>query len=301
MSKPSAGPIASKILKSLSEQRNKAVDAATLRAGRKRAEEAQKSAISPQELARTAQKFPAHATYIYVQNQSAIMSEQVTELPEMEPFVDAISEAQDEYMPSWPPMSPISQSCFFCWSTYDLKVGAGQETLGQVILSIAAECGVHPSMVALMQALQDSRMGLYRVLEQRDGRARLQDLIGGAPFTAECPSGYSGRAGELWYTRVLPPPAPATDHVLFTSPYVLLQPGVSQWMAYLERALATVSGATGKRALEQHFKWGPSPRYWMEFIFEGYVNHNSGAIFLKGLPDVAESRPCSPSYKGRRS
>jgi hypothetical protein len=31
-------------------------------------------------------------------------------------------------------------------------------------------------------------------------------------------------------------------------------------------------------------------------VFEGYVNHQPGAIFLEGLPDVPESRPHSPEY-----
>jgi hypothetical protein len=39
-----------------------------------------------------------------------------------------------------------------------------------------------------------------------------------------------------------------------------------------------------------------STQYWAEFVFEGYVNHRPGAIFLKGLPDVPESRPHSREY-----
>jgi hypothetical protein len=45
-------------------------------------------------------------------------------------------------------------------------------------------------------------------------------------------------------------------------------------------------------------KWGTSRRYWTEFVFEGYVNHRPGAIFLKGLPDLPESRPHSREYIG---
>jgi hypothetical protein len=48
--------------------------------------------------------------------------------------------------------------------------------------------------------------------------------------------------------------------------------------------------------LERHLKWGTSRRYWPEFVFEGYVNHQAGAIFLKGLPDNPESRPHSNEY-----
>jgi hypothetical protein len=38
---------------------------------------------------------------------------------------------------------------------------------------------------------------------------------------------------------------------------------------------------------------GPARHYWSEFVFEAYVNHCSDVIFLKGLPEVRESRPHS--------
>jgi hypothetical protein len=115
--------------------------------------------------------------------------------------------------------------------------------------------------------------------------------------TAVCASGYSGRVGELWFTRVLPPPLTGADHVVFTSPYVLTSPDVAAWTAYLDRVASRKSAGTRAEALEQHFKWGPNRRYWLEFVFEAYSRHESGAIFLHGLPDVAESRPHSPSYR----
>ena len=40
-------------------------------------------------------------------------------------------------------------------------------------------------------------------------------------------------------------------------------------------------------------KFGLQTNYWPEYVFEGYVNHKSDVIFLRGLPDVAESRPHS--------
>jgi hypothetical protein len=114
---------------------------------------------------------------------------------------------------------------------------------------------------------------------------------------AVCASGYSGRVGELWFTRVLPPPLTSADHVVFTSPYVLTAPDVAAWTTYLDRVASKKPAGTRAETLEHHFKWGPNPRYWLEFVFEAYSRHESGAIFLHGLPDVAESRPHSPSYR----
>ena len=46
-------------------------------------------------------------------------------------------------------------------------------------------------------------------------------------------------------------------------------------------------------AYEHHMKFGLARDYWTEFVFEAYVNHRSDVNFLKGLPDVPESRPHS--------
>jgi hypothetical protein len=42
---------------------------------------------------------------------------------------------------------------------------------------------------------------------------------------------------------------------------------------------------------ERQMKYGPTRTY--DFVFEGYVNHRTEAIYLAGLPDVPESRPHS--------
>src|SRR5882724_8279420 len=45
-------------------------------------------------------------------------------------------------------------------------------------------------------------------------------------------------------TRVLPPPLPGTDHVVFTSPYVLIAPDVAVWTAYLGRVASKKPAGT---------------------------------------------------------
>ena len=40
-------------------------------------------------------------------------------------------------------------------------------------------------------------------------------------------------------------------------------------------------------------KYGLKLNYWNEYIFEAYAGHESSAVFLRGLPDVDESRPLS--------
>jgi len=83
------------------------------------------------------------------------------------------------------------------------------------------------------------------------------------------------------------------------TPHILRVPGQSGWLALFARN-GIRSGEVGfEQRLNQFLKFGPKPRYWSELIFEGYSSHNSGAIFLHGLPDVPESRPHSGCYPER--
>ena len=93
---------------------------------------------------------------------------------------------------------------------------------------------------------------------------------------------------------MLPPPAPGiAEHVVFTTPYVLLTPGLLEWRAYFTGVLSGTPKHAQLDAYESHMKYGPARRYWNEFVFEGYVNHQKEAIFLAGLPDIPVSRPHS--------
>ena len=103
--------------------------------------------------------------------------------------------------------------------------------------------------------------------------------------------GYDGKQGELWYARVLPPPlGPQREHVVFTTPYILLKQGPRDWLAYFSRALPAAASAGDYRL---HMKFGPARDYWNEFVFEAYVNYRTEAIFLTGVPDLPAPRPHS--------
>ena len=95
--------------------------------GRAYAEELQRTVVSKEDVAGF---HPAHAAYVYAQNQVSVMSEQLTALPEMAPFADIVSKAEDLYMPSGPPISPLTTSYFTCWAFFDACVGPTLETIG---------------------------------------------------------------------------------------------------------------------------------------------------------------------------
>jgi hypothetical protein len=225
---------------------------------------------------------PAHAAYVYTQNQVSVMSEHLTALKEMAPFAEVISRAEDIYMPSAPPMSPLTTSYFTCWGFFDACAGAANETIGTTVVEFGAAFGIHSELLRLIRLMQDSRMGIYIHKGRKDNLAVLEDLVTGATCSAVVPSGYRGKEGELWYVRILPPPIPgSSEHVVFTTPYILLQPGPHDWLAYFCRAFPQTVRVED---YERHMKYGPTREYWNDFVFEAYVNHRTEAIYLAGLP-----------------
>jgi hypothetical protein len=274
--------------------RGKVVDLGSVIAGRAAAEELQKTVVTKEDLAGF---HPVHAAYVYAQNQVSVMSEQLTALREMAPLADIISKAEDLYGPSGPPISPLTTSYFTCWAFFDACVGPANETIGNIVLELGAAFGMHAELLRLIRLMQESRMGLYVQEGAENGLVALRDVVTGAVCGAISPAGYRGRRGELWYARVLPPPIPGgVEHVVFTTPYVVLHPGLRGWQEYFRRTLPKAPQQVHLDAYERHMKYGPTRMYWNDFVFEGYVNHRTEVIYLAGLPDVPESRPHSEVY-----
>lgn len=291
-------PIAKKVVAQMKRQAGgRVVNRKEVISGRAMAEELQRTVISPQ---RPAGLHPAHAPYVYAQNQLSVMSETLTVMDAMSPFVDIVSEAEDLYMPSAPPMSPLTASYFTCWALFDACFGPANETIGTTILEVGAAFGMHVELLRVIRMMQQSRMGVYCHEGTEGSLAVLRDLATGALCRCVVPAGYVGRKGELWYARVLPPPFHGgSEHVVFTTPYILLSPRLPEWLAYIDRVLPQAPQQARIDACERHMKYGPSRSYWNEFVFEGYVNYCAEAIFLAGLPDVPESRPQSDAYNPR--
>jgi hypothetical protein len=154
-----------------------------------------------------------------------------------------------------------------------------------------------PLFVGVLELLVESSLGLHVHAGATSGRIQLRELVTDEPRTCVCPAGYDGAPGELWLARVLPPTSAAChEHVVVTTPYVIVNPGVEAWRTYLARTLAN----TGKRDNIDAYR-GLMKRDWSEYVFEAYASHRTEAIFLLGLPDVPESRPHSRVNAKRES
>ena len=84
---------------------------------------------------------PLHAVYAYAQNKLSAIVEDVAQLPMCAELADAYSSAEEEYLPSGPPMSPLTRSYFFCWAVFDSHVGEDRETFATVAIDLCRRLG----------------------------------------------------------------------------------------------------------------------------------------------------------------
>ncbi len=196
-------PIADKLLRKMKRyDREKVVDLDAVRIGKKHAEDLQKTVATREDLAK---HHPAHALYVYAQNQTSVMSEQLTMLKELERFANIITKAEDEYLPSGPPMSPLTPSFFTCWAFFDACGGLAEETVGSIAMAVGSKFGMHDELLRVIGLMQASRMGVYTHEGVENDMVVLREMVTERVLKAICPSGYLGRKGELWYARVLQP------------------------------------------------------------------------------------------------
>ena len=239
---------------------------------------------------------PLHAAYIAAQNFTGFFMEEVTKFPEFDSYWKIYGPAQKEYMPSGPPISPLTKSYFTTWAFFDVRFGPDGETIGTCLLDVADLAGMDPFMAETVRCFQGSRMGIYEHGRIEDGRCRLRELVTDDEFTCHVASGYRGKPEELWYVRRCPPLLDLVDyHGVFTTPYVLIGATKTDWTAYLKKSVLGAAD-TGK-ALHEFLKFGKAAKSrkpdesWNEFVFQAYHHHQSDAIFLTGLPDVKGSLP----------
>ncbi len=234
---------------------------------------------------------PVHAAYVFVQNITSLFAEWVSRMPEMKAFARIAGTAEDEYIPDGPPISPLTRSFFTAWAFYDLRFD-GTDTLASCLVEASDVVGMNPDQLDALKKLSGSRMGVYEHAGADGPHARLRELVTNAEFTCHCPSGYRGRVGELWYARLLPPLLPdlARYHVVFTTPYILIESSKDDWTQFFARSLSQ-PGSGKPVGLHSFMKHGSDPNYWNEFVFRAYHHHQGDAIFLAGIPDLPATLP----------
>ena len=296
------GSVSDKIAKKfISSRGSKVVDLASWREGRKMALEAGFGDEGPVP-GKFADHDPCHALYALAQNVASLMAEAISGMREAKSYVRIVDNAEDEYMPSGPPMSPLTVSYFTMWALFDVRFGSSRETMGRCILRIAPEFDCPTWLIDAVERMQQSRMGLF-VHCGSDGEGVLLREVGTREIVScAVPAGYAGSEEQVWFVRVLPPPHQlCRRHIVFNTPYVIRDYPESAFVDYLERELARMM-ATKKppRTDDAHghlMKYGPEPNHWNEYIHCAYSGHRHEAIFLTGIPDIRQSLPHASAYR----
>jgi hypothetical protein len=211
----------------------------------------------------------------------------------MKSWAKVVGTAEEEYMPTGPPMSPLTGSFFTTWAFYDLKIGRGPDTLGRCLIDANDVVQMNSEQLDALKQLCDSRMGIYEHVGTDGPHVRLRELITGDEFACHVASGYRGRGGELWYVRLLPPLVPdlATYHIAFTTPYILTRTSRDDWAVFLRRTMLPFRVEDERAGLHRLLKDGPDPNYWNEYVLKAYHHHQPDAIFLAGIPDLKDTLP----------
>ena len=238
---------------------------------------------------------PCHAIYAMGQNIASLMAESISGMREAKGYVRIAGDAEDQYMPGGPPMSPLTVSYFTMWALFDVQFGSSRETMGSCILRTAREFDWPPWLLDAIERMQQSRMGFY-VHCGRDGEGVLLREAGMREIiSCKVPAGYIGSKGQIWFVRVLPPPnALCRHHIVFNTPYVIEAYAERAFIDYLERELARMKAKKPFKTDDAHvhlMKFGPDPNHWNEYIFCAYSGHQNEAVFLTGIPDNPQSLP----------
>ena len=289
------GSVADKIAKKiLSFRGSKVVDLAAWREGREMALEAGFGDEDPA-LGKLAGHDPCHAPYIMGQNFASFMAESISGMREAKGYVRTVGDAEDEYLPGGPPMSPLTTSHFTMWALFDVRFGSSRETMGSCILRIAPEFDSPSWLTDTIERMQQSRMGFYVHCGSEGDGVLLREVGTREIVSCTVPAGYIGSAGQIWFVRVLPPPHRlCRHHIVFTTPYVIRDYPERAFVDYLERELARMKEKKPSGTDDAHgsvMKYGPDPNHWNEYIFCAYSDFQHEAIFLTGIPDIPQSLP----------
>jgi hypothetical protein len=308
--KPNQRPISKRVIAGLKKTKNqKVIDLSVFKEARIYVKGLQKNVLSQEDMAKYD---PLHAVYIHAQNRISTFAEQLGELPVLTELTNAYADAEDLYLPSGPPMSPLTASYFTCWGLFDLCIGIQKETFGTIAIDVCKYLKVDPRLIQLFECMQKSRMGFYVHKGTLDKYVLLEELITRKKIKAIVPSGYVGEYNQIWFARIMPEPFPELNYeysVVFTTPYVITEmrgdeflfSTEARWLNFFERTLELEKTGTRDKndSYEILMKYGLDRHFWNEYIFEGYVNHTHEMIILAGFPDIPLSRPHSRESEKR--
>ena len=195
-------------------------------------------------------------------------------------------------MPSFPPMSPLSNSYYTFWAFCDLKFGKDKETMGTILYDLGLVFNFVDLATKALNNMNNSYMGFYRHLGIENNLIVLEEFFTEKTFYCTSPSNYEGKKDEIWYIRLVPNLDTVYNYSIpMTTPYVLLNSSLKDWYKFFERQGITKENYGIKNRYYNFLKTHRDLKYWHNYIMDGYSNYSPNSIFLSGIPDIEKSLP----------
>jgi hypothetical protein len=235
---------------------------------------------------------PSFHAYAAALNAANEFASQALDVLELIPFNNRLADIQEEYMPSYPPMSPVTSAFFAGWMVLDARDALTGLTLGELLVHSLGHTGKFDHLRKAMVALNNSFCSFYEVTAVDDNGATLWDIAGEQEIQCWNSSGYPGRPGEIWYVRLAPPFAGGCHRsVTLHTPCVFKEGNRRVWEGFFQRHLG--SEGAGGRSLRDYLKYGKSLPYWLEFVLQAFWGYTGNMIEVAGVPDDPASLPHS--------
>jgi hypothetical protein len=97
---------------------------------------------------------------------------------ELVPFNDKLADIQDEYAPSYPPMSPVTSAFFAAWMALDAHDPLTGKTLGELFADYLKARSELEFLQKALSVLNDSHCAFYEVSGVDGDGVRLWDIAG---------------------------------------------------------------------------------------------------------------------------
>lgn len=235
---------------------------------------------------------PNHKIYIIAQNLLSYFAEDFSVLIEFTEYYDKVVEIEDEFMPSGPPISPLTKTYFTFWCFCDLMFGDEKETIGSIFYDLAVENEFDEILLKAIQNLNLSYMGFYIHIGFDDNIILLKEILTNRIFRCICPAGYKGKVDEIWYIRIVPNLDEVYDYfVIMNTPYIILNYDAKDWINFFQRQGIRRDDKDYKNKFYNFLKSNSDFKYWHNYIMNAYVNYSVSNLFLTGIPDIKGSKP----------
>lgn len=237
---------------------------------------------------------PSHKVYVEIMNLLSFFSDKIVDDDLFEDYADELTNIHERYIPSYPPMSPITHSYANLHCFFDFTFGKKKETLGSIFTSLLNATKPDKLLLEALEVMNNSHLSFYLCIGAKDDKTILEEILTGHQYTCIIPSGYSGEIGAILLCRIVPALHPAYDyHIVINTPYLIFGFYQQDWVDYFTRRGIHSTKPGYEKVYKNFMKHNPYHNFWHEYIMDAYSNFRPDCILLTGIPDKPSSLPHS--------